>query len=278
MSPPPHASSLAMRLATAGVGIPVLLAVAWLGGWAFVALVTGLVVLGLGEFAWLARRMGLSVPIAWLVIGGFLTPALFHAFGSAALAPTLVAFSAGTMVLVLALPTAVARFSVAGAILFGYVYVAVLLGHLVLLRDLGGPERLGARCVFLVFVLTWSCDTAAYAVGKLWGRRRPWPGLSPRKSLEGAIAGLVAAVGAAVVARWWFAPFLSPWEAAGFGALLGVICQVGDLFESGIKRGAGLKDTSSLLPGHGGLLDRFDSMILSAPAAVYFLRAVLGSA
>jgi phosphatidate cytidylyltransferase len=97
------------------------------------------------------------------------------------------------------------------------------------------------------------------------------PSVSPGKSLEGAIAGFLASIGAAFLARAWFAPYLTALDAAVLGALVGVFGQLGDLVESLLKRDADMKDTSSLIPGHGGVLDRFDSLLFAAPIVYYYL-------
>ena len=123
----------------------------------------------------------------------------------------------------------------------------------------------------LPLVLVWCCDTAAYGVGKAFGRRRLMPEVSPRKTAEGAWAGLAAAIGAAFLARATFATFLTPWDAAILGVLVGVFGQLGDLVESLLKRDSEAKDTSQLIPGHGGVLDRFDSLFFAAPVAYYYL-------
>jgi phosphatidate cytidylyltransferase len=120
-------------------------------------------------------------------------------------------------------------------------------------------------------VLVWVCDTAAYLVGKRWGRRRLMPDVSPRKTAEGAWGGLVATIGAAFVARATFAPFLSAVDAALLGFLVGVFGQLGDLVESLLKRDVDTKNSSELIPGHGGVLDRFDSLLFAAPIVYYYL-------
>jgi len=123
----------------------------------------------------------------------------------------------------------------------------------------------------LPFMLVWSCDTAAYAVGRAFGRTKLMPSVSPGKSLEGAIAGLLASIGGALLARLWFAHYLTALDAVVLGALVGVFGQLGDLVESLLKRDAELKDTSTLIPGHGGVLDRFDSLLFAAPIVYYYL-------
>jgi len=149
----------------------------------------------------------------------------------------------------------------------------------VLLRELpwqvGVGYEAGASYVLLAFFVTWSCDTGAYAVGRVFGRNRPWTRISPRKSVEGAVGGLVFAVAAAFLARSWFAPVLSVTNAAVLGALVGVFAQVGDLVESLLKRDSAHADSSDFIPGHGGVLDRFDSLYFAAPVVYYYLQIVV---
>ncbi|TMQ72125.1 MAG: phosphatidate cytidylyltransferase [Candidatus Eisenbacteria bacterium] len=162
---------------------------------------------------------------------------------------------------------------------FGVLYVGWLSAHLVLLRELpwsaGTSYRDGAAYVLLAFFVTWSCDTGAFAIGRLFGRNRPWTRISPRKSLEGSVGGLAFAMIASVVARLWFAPFLRWVDALVIGVLVGVFAQVGDLVESLLKRDARHGDSSDLIPGHGGVLDRFDSLFFAAPVVYYYLAHVV---
>jgi phosphatidate cytidylyltransferase len=158
-----------------------------------------------------------------------------------------------------------------GGSLLGGLYVGLLPAFLFRIRALMGDDGLGMHATYLVFLVVWGCDTFAYTVGRLFGRHRFWPSVSPGKSWEGAVGGAAGAVILAVLAQRWFAGFLGLGEAVLFGLLAGVISQVGDLAESLLKREAALKDTSSLIPGHGGVMDRFDSLLFSAP----FLYAYL---
>ena len=145
--------------------------------------------------------------------------------------------------------------------LLGAIYVGWLLGYAIWLQGgAGGPQLV----LFLVGV-TWAGESAAYLVGSSIGRHRLAPILSPRKTVEGALAQVVASVAAALALGAWLLPWCSLAGAAGAGALLGVIGQVGDLAESAIKRSVGTKDTGDLIPGHGGMLDRIDSLLFNAP-------------
>jgi phosphatidate cytidylyltransferase len=146
--------------------------------------------------------------------------------------------------------------------LFGAVYIGWLLGYAIWLQGrVDGPQLV----LFLVGV-TWAGESAAYLVGSSVGRHRLAPILSPRKTVEGAIAQIIASVAAALALAAWLLPTCGLAGAAGAGVVLGVIGQVGDLAESAIKRSIGTKDTGGLIPGHGGMLDRIDSLLFNAPA------------
>ena len=161
------------------------------------------------------------------------------------------------------------------ATLLGVLYIGWLGAHVVALRELPWSLSVsyaqGMSMALLPFFLAWTCDTAAYTVGRAWGRHRLAPGVSPGKSVEGAIAGLAAAILAGAIARVWFAPYLSVTAALTLGVLVGVFAQLGDLVESLLKRDADTKQSSCLIPGHGGVLDRFDSILFAAPLVYYFL-------
>jgi phosphatidate cytidylyltransferase len=150
------------------------------------------------------------------------------------------------------------------------VYVGWFLGHaLALYRRPDG----GGLVLFLVAV-TWIGESAAYVVGSVLGRHKLAPLVSPNKTLEGALAQLAASVAAAAVFGEWLLPDWSLARALPAGVILGVVGQLGDLAESAIKRSAGVKDASGLIPGHGGVLDRVDGLLFNSPALYYYV--VLG--
>ena len=151
---------------------------------------------------------------------------------------------------------------------FGVVYVAVMLSFIYLTRNL--PD--GKFLVWLIFLCSWGCDTCAYCVGMLIGKHKMAPVLSPKKSVEGAVGGVVGAILLGIIyAAATKGGMVEYAIICGVGAL---ISMVGDLAASAIKRNQGIKDYGKLIPGHGGILDRFDSVIFTAPI-IYFLSVLL---
>ena len=156
------------------------------------------------------------------------------------------------------------------AVFFGMFYVAVMLSYVYRIREL---DR-GLYLAFLVFLCSWGCDTCAYCVGVLIGKHKMSPKLSPKKSVEGAVGGVA---GAALLTALYCFIFREPMHLesveiailAGIAAIAGLISMVGDLTASAIKRNYDIKDYGKLIPGHGGILDRFDSMIITAPIIYY---------
>jgi phosphatidate cytidylyltransferase len=161
-----------------------------------------------------------------------------------------------------------------GRALLGFLYLGGLGSYLYALRWLGGrpgPGDFGAQATAIAYVLTWTADTGAYAVGLGVGKRPLAPAISPRKTWEGALGGLAASVlvGALTGALVW--KFLGAGRGALLGLLVGLAGQLGDLLESMLKREYQAKDSASWIPGHGGVLDRFDSLLAAAPVVYYFL-------
>jgi len=168
-----------------------------------------------------------------------------------------------------------------GATFFAAALVGVSFGYLMGLRLLADPpkgDETGSDLVFLLFFVVWSSDVAAYYVGHGFGRRPMAPTVSPKKTVEGAVAGLLGALTAAFVARAWFINRLTPADCVALGFGLGAIGMVGDLVESMLKRSAGVKDSARLVPGHGGILDRIDSLLYAAPLLYYYYLLAMRTA
>jgi phosphatidate cytidylyltransferase len=154
----------------------------------------------------------------------------------------------------------------AALVLMGFLYVPLLLSHLVMIRML--PH--GVPWLFLIMVIVMTGDSAAYYVGSNFGKTKIYPAVSPKKSVEGSLGGLAGSVAGAFISRAIFFPELTPLDCIATALLLGVLGQLGDLFESLIKRSCGVKDSGVIFPGHGGILDRLDSLLFAGPAAYYY--------
>lgn len=159
-------------------------------------------------------------------------------------------------------------------VFFGFFYVAVMLSYVYQTRML--PE--GHVVVWLIFLSSWGCDTCAYCVGVLFGKHKMAPKLSPKKSVEGGIGGIAGAalLGAlfALAMNQWGGASANPMHYVVICGVGGMISQIGDLAASAIKRNHEIKDYGKLIPGHGGILDRFDSVIFTAPI-IYYLAALV---
>jgi phosphatidate cytidylyltransferase len=151
--------------------------------------------------------------------------------------------------------------------LFGVLYLGLTLGTLSMTRLL----PLGEWLIFFLLLVTWASDTGAYLVGTLYGRHRLAPTISPKKTVEGLVGGLIAAIIAGYAARWWFLPDLSGLDCLILATLLTIAGLWGDLTESAMKRSVGMKDSGGILPGHGGMLDRLDSLLFTAPVFYYYV-------
>lgn len=274
---------LAVKFATGLVSIPILLVLLYVGGWPLFLVALACMLIGLQEFysALLKKAIVPVQEVGWLGAIGI--------FGATQWAPRewrsgiVTGCLAGVVFLAL-----IAQFwrrrgtsviANAGATVFGVVYVALLFSYFLRLRllPLGQfaegqtgsiPDRMGA--ILLVVSAVWMMDTSANLVGRYFGTRKPWPNTSPNKTWEGALAGLLASI----VTTWLIGGLLCRLPTAHLlvlGIGLGIIGQLGDFCESLMKRDLGLKDFGAILPGHGGVLDRFDSLLFAMPAAYYYL-------
>jgi phosphatidate cytidylyltransferase len=151
-------------------------------------------------------------------------------------------------------------------------YVVLLGGHLVAMR-MGFNPQLSKHLLSFFFLVLMGADSAAYYGGKAFGKHKLAPNVSPGKTWEGAVAGMLASLLLAVAAHYWFFPELPLKIALPLAAVMNVVGIFGDLTESALKRSAGTKDTTRILPGHGGMLDRIDSLLFNAPLIYYFAYA-----
>ena len=276
------------RIAVAAVGIPLAVAVVFLGGWVLAALLALIAVLGTLEF----YRMAEHREARPLEYAGCASAVAFVAVAAADPAAGPAGFGAVLTIATLVIATvAIWRLGVAGqpllsisTTLTGAVYAGALLAFGLFLRHLPGHQGAwhGTALVFAPVLLTWTSDTFAYFVGRKWGRNKLIPKVSPGKTVQGAVGAVVGSVvvGAAyaLVLQSFETYRPSVLEAAFFGLLISVVAQIGDLAESLLKRDTGVKDSGTLLPGHGGALDRFDSLLFTLPLAYFFFRYWVGAA
>ena len=165
-------------------------------------------------------------------------------------------------------------------LLLGPVYAGFLLGHGLAIYDLSptmeGIDNAGRNWLLFTLAGTAASDTGAYAVGRFIGRHKMTPTLSPNKTWEGAAGGLIASVAAMLAAGALLELGVASWQHGAVAVVVAVVAQLGDLFESFLKRRADAKDSGSIMPGHGGLLDRIDSLLFALPAVYYLLTLVFG--
>jgi phosphatidate cytidylyltransferase len=236
----------------------------------FLAVAEALLVLGFVEYVGLARTSGFSVPPAVAGLASALTCAAFARPASAGLDAVLL--SALVVLGAMALPRWRGGPDALGhvaASLFPLLYLGMPIGALVSIRETWGREAL-----FLLMLTVIVSDTAQYYTGRLFGRRLLAPAISPKKTIEGAVGGFVCGTLLLVaVGRWWLPNVPLPLRAA-LGAAIVSLGIAGDLFESMLKRSAGVKDSSALIPGHGGVLDRIDALLFAAPVYYVVLKYV----
>lgn len=270
------------RIITALIVLPVLIAsilISWLAP-LFVALALSSMVLGLYEFWLLARRRGIKPDVVVGFVGAAALFTVFY-FDRPYEAPVLLLLILPALTIA-ALSATMLRgapfenmIASVGATVLGVMYVAFLGGHLVAVR-MGFEQQRAAHLLSFFFLVIMGSDTGAYYTGRALGRHKLAPKISPGKTWEGALGGMLASLLMAAVAHYWFFPELSLKVALPLAALMNALGVLGDLTESALKRGAGAKDAAQILPGHGGLLDRLDSLLFNAPVIYYFGRLYFG--
>ncbi len=275
------------RYISAAVGIPLGLGICLFSTTLFNLVTVVLIAIGATEFYAMSRHRGFE-PHSVLGVSCTIAVCLAAAIGDLlTLGYTLIVSITiiCTLAMVRGARDAIANIAVT---VFGIFYVGWFCSHIILLRLLPlevGDEKLnfgGAGYVIMLLILLWLDDGGAFFAGTAWGRRKLIPSISPNKTIEGSIGGiLMTLVGALLVKdagqllrilNVALFPDLSYRTYLLIGLGVGMLGQVGDLCESYLKRDAGLKDTGNLLPGHGGFLDRFDSLIMTAPLFYYFLK------
>jgi len=261
-------SPFVSRIAIAAILLPIVLGIVWLGDWWLFGLVLLGGLLALHELYAMARSLrpivlggyaGLILTLLGAQLGG--TTWLLAGILSTFVAMLLVFFVSS------ARQNAVAGFAVT---LLGVAWVGGGLAHFMLVRDIPVDGRL---LVFTILITVFADDTAAFFVGRAIGRHRLAPVISPGKSIEGFIGGTVAGVAVTFFALYE-QDVVSTWESLVLGLVIALAATLGDLFESAVKRDLGVKDSGRLLGGHGGVLDRVDSLLWAGPASYFALLAL----
>jgi phosphatidate cytidylyltransferase len=263
------------RILTAVAGIPILfLIIKRLPPVVFMVLVAASVVLGCLELYRLAERRGWRPHAA---LGAALAALTAYSFFDSRLSPPDTLCAAALLVPLASLVRARRGGSaLSGELegiaitLSGVLFVGLLMGYCLALLQDGG--EMGRDLTLLLFWVVWLADAGALVAGSLWGRIPLMPGISPAKTVEGAIGALVVALAAALVARAWFFTRLRLADAVALGLLMGLAGMAGDLSESMLKRAAAVKDSGGIFPGHGGMLDRTDSLLFAGPVLFYYHR------
>ncbi len=267
---------LRTRVLSAAVLIPLVAVLTYAGGWLLVAVLLLVSVRAVHELFQLMRQAGYqpSLVASSLVMAGLLAVARFpdsNLLGLVLAAAVIITLSWQLLRPPQGHPTQSWALTLGAALWLGW-----LISHFVQLRDLSPAFGLGlgTRWMVLMFLVTWINDSAAYFVGKAVGRHPCCPYLSPKKTWEGTIGGWFGGVAATALLGYWLVDL--PWaHGLVLGALVATVAPFGDLAKSMVKRQMGVKDFSALIPGHGGMFDRIDSLLFVAPVIYYYATLVL---
>lgn len=262
------------RVTVAVIAIPLILIASYLGGFYFFFFVAVISIFSFYEFSLFARNKGanLNFLLSSLII---LILLLNQYFNFTNLEVIVLLASISLLVIELFRNKGSAIINLGSAFL-GIFYIGMFAASLIALREFYplsmDSKNAGAFLIISILVSIWIGDSAAYYGGITFGRHKLFPRVSPKKSWEGAIFGFIFSIGALILAKVLALNFLSWTDAVIIGIIIGVIGQIGDLVESLLKRDSEVKDSSSLIPGHGGFFDRFDSLLFSAPAIWIYLK------
>ena len=273
------------RILTAAVALPILIASIVLPSyipatvWIFVAIAAFALAAGLFEFFSLTKKLELKADAAVAYFGATALTIAFI-FDAPSKSPDLLLMTLAGFVIVV-LVTQTFRFQKdfskmlagAGVTMLGVLYIVFLGGFLISTRvGFELQPNLSTHLLGFFFLVLMGSDTGAYFAGRAFGKHKLAPGISPGKTVEGLIGGLLAAAAFAALATFWFFPELPYQFSIPLAMVMAGVGVLGDLAESAMKRGSKTKDAASILPGHGGLLDRLDSLLLNAPILYYFAR------
>ncbi|PKB57898.1 MAG: hypothetical protein BZY73_00670 [SAR202 cluster bacterium Casp-Chloro-G3] len=267
------------RVLTTLVGIPILLAAIWWGTPWLVFLLAVAVIIGVREFYRLYRAEDASLPT---LLGSLWALAFVLGAQASSDLTNFLTISSGIFIVgafvsflwLVAFHKSPGFTQASVYLILGPVYVGFLLSHALVLRETGESATFGRDWLLFALLVTFATDTGAFLTGRSIGRHKMAPAISPNKTWEGAIGGFVLAVLASLALGQLLDLELARWQQGLIGATVGVVSQLGDLSESALKRISQVKDAGSIIPGHGGILDRVDSLVLSIPAVYYLINLV----
>ena len=267
-------SNTSLRIVVSVITIPIILAACYFGKVFFLLFTLGIGIIGFLEFSNMVKQKNsfTNLVIGVLAVFALIVNSYYNIIESVVLI---------FIIVLLLLFTELFRnkhsaTSNLGTTLIGVFYIGLFSSSLILIREFFNySEMLYTQGGFLIISLMlsiWICDSAAFFLGTAFGKHKIFPRVSPNKSVEGAIAGLVFAVLSMIAAKSFLVEFLSWYDVIVIGFIVGIIGQAGDFVESLIKRDTGVKDSSSIIPGHGGVFDRFDSLLFSSPVIYIYLH------
>lgn len=270
-------STILNRLPIILLGIPTVLYLIFIGGISFAIFITLVTMIALYEFYSLKKTEGLS-PIRWLgILSSIPIGIFFYQYPYLDLSLS-VSFLLG--IILIALTTELFRnkansYENYSVTLGGVLYVSVLLGTMIALRNLDGDQ--GTRITLSMVISVWICDSAAYTIGMRWGKKKIFERVSPNKTILGTLGGIIGAMVTVFVLNEisFLGIELNIMQVIAFGLIVGIFGQLGDFVESLFKRDSKVKDSGKLLLGHGGVLDRFDSLIFTSPLTLMFFQTIL---
>ncbi len=267
-------SNTAVRIIVSAIAIPVIVVVSYLGGYFFFVFVLGIAVISFYEFWLFARNKEIKANLYLGILSVIII--ITNSFIN------FIDFYALLLVIVLILSivelfrnkgSAIINL---GSILIGVLYIGLFASALVSIREFYQAEYVrGGLIIVAILFSIWICDSAAFFGGTAFGKHKMFPRVSPKKSREGAVFGLLFAVATMISSKAIFLDFISWKDAIIIGIIIGIVGQLGDLIESLFKRDAGLKDSSDFIPGHGGVFDRFDSLLYVAPVVFLYIKYII---
>ncbi|MBU2446467.1 MAG: phosphatidate cytidylyltransferase [Bacteroidetes bacterium] len=268
------------RVTVAALAIPLIVGVSYVGGWFFFSLISAITILSLYEFYKLTEKKS-ALPNYFLgIFFSAATLLLFFYKRTDLVLHFIFAFIVVAAIIELFKKENNSILNL-GATVFGSILIGLFFSSLIGIREFYGNYNSeeysnGGYLVITILSIIWICDSAAYFGGTAIGKRRLLERISPKKSWEGAIFGFVFAIISVIAAKYLILNFLNWIDILYIGVVVGTIGQIGDLIESMIKRNAGVKDSSNLIPGHGGVYDRFDSLLFVSPFVYFYLIYVYG--